>query len=179
MENRVKSTEIKLLPLAFSDREQFIIDNQRAFNYGAMEEFGTRDQTFEEEGEIISRETIEDSLNRGIAYRIMYSGETVGGAVISLDKNKGELELLFIAPEVHSKGIGCAAWFAIEKLHPDITIWETCTPYFETRNIHFYVNCCGFKIVEFFSKYHKDPKGRHEFSADDSMDAMFLFEKLL
>ena len=41
---------VQLLPLEKSDREQFIIDNQRAFNYGAMEEFGLRDNHFEEDG---------------------------------------------------------------------------------------------------------------------------------
>ena len=49
---------IELKPLAPDDREQFILDNQEAFNYGALEEFGLRDDHFEEEGEIISRETI-------------------------------------------------------------------------------------------------------------------------
>ena len=40
---------IKLIPLEDSDREQFILDNQEAFNYGALEEFGLRDNHFEEE----------------------------------------------------------------------------------------------------------------------------------
>ena len=40
---------IELRPLAPSDREQFIKDNQEAFNYGALEEFGRRDDHFEEE----------------------------------------------------------------------------------------------------------------------------------
>ena len=31
---------IELKPLAESDREQFIKDNQEAFNYGALQEFG-------------------------------------------------------------------------------------------------------------------------------------------
>lgn len=53
---------VQLLPLADSDREQFILDNQEAFRYGAMEEFGMRDNHFEEEGEIISRSTIETSI---------------------------------------------------------------------------------------------------------------------
>ena len=35
-------TEVQLIPLESSDREQFIKDNQEAFNYGAMEEFGLR-----------------------------------------------------------------------------------------------------------------------------------------
>ena len=47
-------TEVQLIPLESSDREQFIKDNQEAFNYGALEEFGQRDDHFEEDGEIIS-----------------------------------------------------------------------------------------------------------------------------
>ena len=35
--------------------------------------------------------------------------------------------------------------------------WETITPYFEKRNVHFYVNKCGFHIVEFFNEHHPDP----------------------
>lgn len=40
---------IELKPLVSSDREQFI-DNQETFNYGALEEFGLRDDHFEEDG---------------------------------------------------------------------------------------------------------------------------------
>ena len=39
---------IKLLPLKAEDREQFITDNQEAFKFGALEEFGTRDEHFED-----------------------------------------------------------------------------------------------------------------------------------
>ena len=56
---------IKLIPLQDSDREQFILDNQEAFNYGALEEFGLRDDHFEEDNQIISRETIEKSIDNG------------------------------------------------------------------------------------------------------------------
>ena len=41
---------IILEQLAPDDREQFILDNQEAFNYGAMVEFGLRDNRFEEDG---------------------------------------------------------------------------------------------------------------------------------
>ena len=50
---------IRLVPLERDDREQFILDNQEAFNYGALEEFGMRDDHLEEDGQIISRETME------------------------------------------------------------------------------------------------------------------------
>ena len=73
---------ITLTRLADDDREQFILDNQRAFRYGAMEEFGMRDDHLEEDGEIISRRTIEKSIDGGAAYRIRDVGRIVGGLVL-------------------------------------------------------------------------------------------------
>lgn len=131
-------TEIQLVPLEASDRERFIKDNQEAFNYGALEEFGRRDDHFEEDGEIISYDTISNAIDEGTAYRIMQDAKPVGGVVIKTEFDQGELELLFVSPDVHSKGIGYAAWCAIEAMHPEITVWTTVTPYFEKRNIHFF-----------------------------------------
>ncbi len=180
-----KVTTVELVRLKNDDTEQFIKDNQYAFKYGATQEFGMRDNHFEECEEIISRNTIISSINgkNAEAYRIIFNGRKVGGAVINIDReqNKGELELLFISPEFHNKGIGYAAWQAIEKLHPDITVWETVTPYFETRNIHFYVNRCGFHIVEFFNSHNPDsnePDNEYP-ESDDSSFGMFRFEKRL
>lgn len=81
----------------------------------------------------------------------------MGGIVVHLDGSRGELDLLFVSPDAHSKGIGYAAWRAMERLHPEVTVWQAVTPYFETRNIHFYVNRCGFHIVEFYNSHHPDP----------------------
>ena len=36
------TTIVQLRPLEHSDREQFVLDNQEAFNYGALEELGHR-----------------------------------------------------------------------------------------------------------------------------------------
>lgn len=54
---------VTLAPLEAHDREQFILDNQWAFKFGATEEFGMRDDHLEEDGEIISRGTIEQSID--------------------------------------------------------------------------------------------------------------------
>ena len=70
---------ITLTRLTDDDREQFILDNQRAFKYGALEEFGRRDDHFEEDGEIISRRTIENSIDGGAAYRIREDGRIAAG----------------------------------------------------------------------------------------------------
>ena len=174
---------ITLTRLTDDDREQFILDNQRAFKYGAMEEFGRRDDHFEEDGEIISRRTIENSIDGGTAYRIREDGRIVGGLVLKIDEETrhNELELLFVNPEAHSKGIGFGAWQEVERLYPETLVWETCTPYFETRNIHFYVNKCGFHIVEFFNSHHPEPRGPETGEENDAdgeeTDGMFRFEK--
>ena len=183
----MRNTKVTLELLRESDRQQFVQDNQRAFKYGALEEFGRRDDHFEEGEEIISAKTINDSIDgkNARAYRIICEGRKVGGIVLSIDKRKrrGELELLFVSPEEHSKGIGYAAWCAVEEMHPEIRVWETCTPYFETRNIHFYVNRCGFHIVEFFNRFHPDPcdpetgeENRYDGEGEEN-DGMFRFEK--
>ncbi len=173
---------ITLTQLKEDDREQFILDNQRAFKYGATEEFGERDSHFEEDGEIISRRTIEDSIDNGVAYRIREDGRIVGGLVLTINEETqhNHLDLLFVTPNAHSKGVGTAAWKEVERLYPETKVWETCTPYFETRNIHFYVNKCGFHIVEFFNGFHPDrhdPEIPEENSRGGDSGGMFRFEK--
>ena len=89
----MKNTRVTLVPLTAEDREQFILDNQWAFKYGA--------------------------------------------------------------------------WLAVEALHPETKVWETCTPYFEKRNIHFYVNKCGFQIDQFWCEYFQP---NHPMPDDDERD---------
>lgn len=59
----MKNTKVTLAPLTADDREQFILDNQWAFKYGAMMEFGERDDHIDGDGEIISRKTIEKFID--------------------------------------------------------------------------------------------------------------------
>jgi GNAT superfamily N-acetyltransferase len=175
-----KQAHVELVPLADDDREQFVRDNQEAFNYGALEEFGCRDDTFEEDGQIISRETILESIAGGEAYRIVADGEVAGGVVVRVEGDRGDLELLFVSPHIHSHGVGQAAWWKIEQLYPDVRVWELVTPYFETRNIHFYVNKLGFHIVEFYNSHHPDPNDPDGYGGgDDVHDGMFRFEKVI
>ena len=180
----MKNTKVILVPLTADDREQFILDNQQAFKYGAIEEFGMRDDHLDFDGEIISRRTIERCIDApdSETYRIVVDGRKVGGVILKINKetNHNELEILFVSPEEHTKGIGYGAWQAVEALHPETEVWETCTPYFEKRNIHFYVNKCGFRIDEFWCEHfvpdHEMPDG-NEHDPDEGPDEMFHFIK--
>ena len=86
------------------------------------------------------------------------------------------LDLLYVKSGVQGKGIGKSIWYAVEKLYPDTKVWETCTPYFEKRNIHFYVNICGFHITEFFNEKHPMLDTPDDFIGDGN-EGMFAFQK--
>ncbi len=166
---------IELVPLQENEKERFIKEIQAAFKKAVVEEFGDNGE------EIIPREDVINSFNAAGAesYNIICNGEIVGGAVLKINPvtKINELQLLYIKLGNHSKGLGAAAWQAIEKLHPETKIWETFTPYFEKRNIHFYVNRCGFKIIEFYGPQHPLPCPPNPANTPPDMEYFFRFEK--
>ena len=105
-------------------------------------------------------------------------GEMVGGAIVVIDEEAqhNHLDLFYVKCGIHSKGIGKRMWDEIEKLHPETKVWETCTPYFERRNIHFYVNRCGFHIVEFLNEKNPGLDMPEDFIGDGGQ-GMFVFRK--
>jgi GNAT superfamily N-acetyltransferase len=139
---------------------------QEAFATAVIETFGDCD-----DGPIPSDKDVQESFNApgAVVYHILQDGKKVGGAVLRIDSetHHNSLDLIYVSPEHHSRGIGLSAWKAIEARYPDTVLWETVTPYFEKRNIHFYVNKCGFQIVEFYNEHHSDPHMHHNGHEDD------------
>ena len=137
------------------DKNIFISEIQEAFQKTYIEEFG------EYEKIILPTKDIEESFETkgSEAYIAEIDGERVGGTIIVIDDNTGynSLHLLYVKSDSQNAGNGFKIWKSIEELHPETKIWETHTPYYDKRNIHFYINRCGFKIVEFFNPKHKDP----------------------
>ncbi len=112
------------------------------------------------------------------AYEMIDNDEIVGGVIVTINENNhNHLDFLFVKVGVQSKGIGQTIWKEIEKLYPDTKVWETCTPYFDKRNIHFYVNRLKFHIVEYYNEKHPDPNRPLDCYEED--DGMFKFEKLM
>ena len=124
-----------------------------SFQSGVLERFGDLSAA-----PIPPKDDLSQSLKRANTdlWAIMLNGVPAGATVISKDAAMGKysLDLLFIFKEFINKRIGFKAWQLIEATYPEAKIWETHTPYFERRNIHFYVNKCSFKIVEFFHESH-------------------------
>ena len=111
---------------------------------------------------------------------IIADGLPAGGTIIKKEDNgKYSLELFFVFKAFINKKIGSAAWQIIEKHYSDAKIWETHTPYFDRRNIHFYVNKCGFKITEFYCEYHREEHNLTKDFKDINTSGFFRFEKRL
>lgn len=153
---------------------------QEAFDEAVVKEFGQQDEPIPDDEDLDTAFHAPDA----VVYHLVESGHRIGGAVLRIhtETQYNSLDFFFVSPEYQNKGLGYAAWRAIEERYPDTKIWQTVTPYFEKRNIHFYVNCCGFKIVAFWNQYYPDP---HEFeeAAESGLpvgcDESFCFEKVM
>ncbi|HAX72751.1 MAG TPA: GNAT family N-acetyltransferase, partial [Firmicutes bacterium] len=130
---------------------KFKKDIQESFAVAVIEEFGSL-----EDGPIPSDEDIEENFKAvgAVIYHILSNGTRIGGVIVSINEETqhNSLDFLFVAKGEGGKGIGYKAWKAIEEKYHKTKVWETHTPCFEKRNIHFYVNKCGFKIVEYLSE---------------------------
>lgn len=165
---------ITLAPAHAADSPDFKRALQDAFALAVIEQFGAL-----KDGPIPSDQDLDAAMAAPGAQtlHVLRSGRKVGGAVVVIDEvtHQNGLDLFYIAVGEHGRGLGRKAWAAIEALFPKTRIWETSTPYFEKRNVHFYVNVCGFHIVEFFHARH--PYRHHPANEDPGMDEMFLFRK--
>lgn len=173
-------SNITLIPVKKEELPEFERRIQEAFLAAAEENFG------EQEEPIPSHQELEECRhNLGtVIFHLMQGSCKVGGVVLNINSETqhNSLEFFFIAVEYQNRGLGQAAWRAIEKAYPKTKIWSTVTPYFEKRNIHFYVNRCGFHIVKFWNAYYAAPNIFSESQGTEQFidkDETFYFEKIM
>ena len=78
----------------------------------------------------------------------------VGGAVLIInpETRHNRLSLFFVDAAYRNLGVGAAAWQAIENLFPDTEVWYASTPWLDKRNLHFYLNKCGFVAFSIYGE---------------------------
>lgn len=78
----------------------------------------------------------------------------IGGAVlvINAETQHNRLSLFFVDAAYRNLGVGAAAWQAIEKFFPDTKVWYASTPWLDKRNLHFYLNKCGFVAFSIYGE---------------------------
>lgn len=164
---------MKLIKLKNEDISIFKKYMQESFQYGYESVYGKSKEL------ILPEKDIDNSLNnpKCHAYEMIDdNNEILGGIIVEInDDNINHLDFLFVRVGIQSKGIGEAIWKEVENIYSNTRLWKTCTPYFDKRNIHFYVNKLKFKIVEYFNEKHPDSKMSEEVYEED--DGMFEFEK--
>ena len=168
---------MKLIELKKEDVVLFKKLMQEAFQYG-FESY-----TKKKEAQVLPEKDIDECLNNpfGHAYEMIDdNGNILGGTIVNInpDTNINHLDFLFVKVGVQSKGIGQAIWKEIECLYSNTLKWMTCTPYFDVRNIHFYVNRLKFHVIEFWNKYNPCPDTPEDFIGDNG-EGMFEFEKIM
>lgn len=169
--------DFRLLPVTTADMCAFKADMQEAFQKGFEDVFGATD------GTILPEKDIDRSLQTtgAAAYKAVVDGAMVGGAIVVIDAETqhNHLDLLYVKYGAQTKGVGQKIWQTLEQMYPDTVEWETCTPYFEKRNIHFYINKCGFRIVEFFNEFHREEHDLTDEFNDINTSGFFRFEKVM
>lgn len=173
----MKEINVYLKNLTESDKDEFKKKIQESFKIAIS-------KISEDAPVVPSDKELEMSFNSddNDCLVIYCNNEKIGGAIIKINNSTqiNYLEFFFIYKGKHSNGLGFLAWQAIEKAYPETKIWRTVTPYFETRNINFYVNKCGFKVIEYCNKYHKcsiDYYNKEHESQIPEAEDFFLFEK--
>ena len=152
---------IQLMRLSEERTIAFKEEMQEAFQHG-FQAYNKDDSDASNQWQVLPDEDFYQSLmaEGAEAYEAVDAdGQRMGGAIITIDNSThgGELAFLYVKVGVQSKGIGQSIWKSIETMHPEVEVWETCTPYFDRHNIHFYINRCGFHAVEFYNEHHPDP----------------------
>ena len=165
---------MELIKLRDKDINEFKKLMQESFQYGYESVYGG------DKEQVLPDKDIDENLKdpNSYAFEMIDNKRIVGGVIVTINENNNNhLDFLFVSVGVQSKGIGQAVWKEIEKLYPNTEVWETCTPYFDKRNIHFYVNKLKFHIVEYFNEKHPDTN--RPLDCYEENDGMFKFEKVM
>lgn len=164
---------MKLIKLKEEDVVNLKKYMQESFQYGYESVYGI------DKSQVLPEKDIDESINNPKCHSyemVDDNNEILGGVIVEInDDNINHLDFLFARVGVQNKGIGQAIWEEIEKIYSDTKVWKTCTPYFDKRNIHFYVNKLKFKIIEYYNEKHPDPNMPEEIYKEDN--GMFEFEK--
>lgn len=171
----------KMIRLKKEDIKEFKQLAQDSFQKGYEDEFGIYDKMILPEGDI------DESLyaEGAVSYAVKENGEMPAGAIVNIDPETehNHLDILFVKSGVQSRGIGMYIWNEIERLYPDTKVWETFTPYYDKRNIHFYVNKCRFTIAEFFHPKHLAEWNKNDKQTgnmpNETGQYFFRFEKIM
>ncbi|WP_436950641.1 GNAT family N-acetyltransferase [Staphylococcus xylosus] len=154
--------EIELIRVKKDEFEVFKKQSSLSFLKGLQATFPEQEHP-ENFAPIPSEQDYNESLysDNPHVYYFYLNGRNIGGAMFEIDKEnkRSHVDTLYINDNAHGQGIGTK-------------VWELHTPYFEKRNIHFYINKCNFHITGFYKEMVDVNGVEKEFE-------FFKFEKIM
>ncbi|MGW7795251.1 GNAT family N-acetyltransferase [Staphylococcus xylosus] len=154
--------EIELIRVKKDEFEAFKKQSSLLFLKGLQATFPEQEH-LENFAPIPSEQDYNESLysDNPHVYYFYLNGRNIGGAMFEIDKEnkRSHVDTLYINDNAHGQGIGTK-------------VWELHTPYFEKRNIHFYINKCNFHITGFYKEMVDVNGVEKEFE-------FFKFEKIM
>lgn len=146
---------IELIPVKYDEKEKFKKNAMTSFFKGLSDNFPANNNplslapipTLEEYDEWLYTKSND-------IYWIYFQDVNVGGVILDINTktNKNVVEILYINADMQGEGIGSKIWSEIECQYPNTKIWILITPYFEKRNISFYLKKCDFVITDIFKR---------------------------
>lgn len=96
-----------------------------------------------------SVESAHQKMQQHDYYKIVVDGQIIGGMVV-FDQGQGHyhLDLIYVDPAFHNRGIGTQAMQFLEETYSAATKWTLDTPAYALRNQHFYAKFGYVKIGE-------------------------------
>lgn len=116
------SSDVTLVLADASAFDVFKQELKASFSVAVVETFGTVEPSL-----IPSDGDIEKSLTAldAVVYHILLDGVKVGGAIVTIDESTqyNALDLFYLLPSAHGRGVGYRAWKAIEQAYPKTRVW--------------------------------------------------------
>ena len=111
---------------AFGD---FAKETAAVFSIAVVEHFGNAAGR-----NAVPLDEVEKSLRKrgSVVYAVFYHGQKIGGVVLNInpETRHNSMELFYILPAFHGRGLGEIVWREIERRYPETRVWELVTPYF-------------------------------------------------
>lgn len=112
-------------------------------------------------------------------FEVVDDGKRLGGLILSLIRNGkcARMFFMFTKPELQNRGVATFLWNELRELMPGVKTFTAVAPYFAVPAIHFLVNKCHFKIIEFINSVNSPKDYAKDEINDPWSDGYFYFIK--
>ena len=153
----------------------FIADMAEAYQLAYEYRFG------EITSNCISERTVKYVLSkcRCLSFEVVEKEKRLGGIILSLVHNgkRARIFLMFTQPELQNRGVATFLWNELREFMPGVKTWTAGAPYFAVPAIHFLVNKCYFKIIQFTNSVNSPGDYEKNEVTDPWTDGYLYFEK--